>query len=220
MTEVSTLAVAAQTHAPEPEVSGAPSERRCLASGLSLDRDGLIRFVVDPEGVIVPDVDERLPGRGLWVSADRDAIEAVLRRKLFAKAARQAVRVPDDLVRQLEAALARRCRELIGLARRAGQAVFGYQKVRERLMTRTDGVLLEAIDGAEGECRKLRSVAPQMQVVRVLSAAEIGAGIGREYIVHGVVDSGRLAERLVREASRLRGLRSPVPSPSQPAQSM
>jgi predicted RNA-binding protein YlxR (DUF448 family) len=220
VTKVSAFAVAAQTHAAEPEVNGAPSERRCLACGLSLDRDGLIRFVVDPQGMIVPDVDERLPGRGLWVSADRDAIEAVLRRKLFAKAAKQAVRVPDNLPQQVEAVLARRCRELIGLARRAGQAVFGYQKVRERLMTGIDGLLLEATDGADGDCRKLRSLAPQMQVVRALSAAEIGAGIGREYIVHGVVQSGRLAERLVRDASRLQGLRSPAPFPSQPAQSM
>lgn len=220
MTELSTLAVAAQTRSAEPDVSTALSERRCLARGLSLDRDGLIRFVVDPEGMIVPDVDERLPGRGLWVSADRDAIETVLRRKLFAKAAKQAVRVPDSLPQQVETLLTRRCRELIGLARRAGQAVFGYQKVRERLMTRTDGLLLEATDGADGECRKLRSLAPQMQVVRVLSAAEIGASIGREYIVHGVVQSGRLADRLVRDASRLRGLRSPVPFPSQPAESM
>ena len=187
-----------------------------------MNRSGLICFVVGPEGSIVPDVEERLPGRGLWVTADRAVIEEVLRRKLFAKAAKQAVQVPDDLPQQLEMLLARRCREWLGLARRAGQAVFGYQKVREKLLAlaRPEGVLMEATDGAEAECRKLRSLAPHIRIVRVLSAAEIGAGIGREHIVHGVIYSGRLAERLVRDASRLAGLRPSAPVPSPPVQSM
>ena len=142
--------------------------------------------VVGPEGVIVPDVDERLPGRGLWVTADRQAIDLVLRRKLFAKAARQAVRVPENLPVLLETALARRCRELLGLARRAGQGVFGQQKVRERLLGGVEGVLLEAADGA----------------------------VGREHIVHGLLQSGRLAERFIRESSRLAGFRPAAPLPT------
>lgn len=191
-----------------------PSQRRCLALGAPRDRGLLIRFVVGPEGVIVPDVDERLPGRGLWVTADRQAIDLVLRRKLFAKAARQAVRVPENLPVLLETALARRCRELLGLARRAGQGVFGQQKVRERLLGGVEGVLLEAADGAEGDCRKLRALAPAMPVVRVLSAAEIGAAVGREHIVHGLLQSGRLAERFIRESSRLAGFRPAAPLPT------
>jgi uncharacterized protein len=196
-----------------------PMQRRCLVRGTAVDRDGLLRFVVGPENILVPDVDQRLPGRGLWLTADREIVEVAIRRKVFAKAARQAVQVPDDLMQQLEVSLVRRCRDLVGLARRAGQALFGYQKVRERLLTGAEGVLLEAIDGSEGECRKLRALAPTMTVVRVLSAAEIGAGIGREYIVHGLIDSGRLADRLVRDARRLTGLRPAPLCPSPPAQS-
>ncbi|MFO1118945.1 MAG: RNA-binding protein [Rhodospirillales bacterium] len=191
-----------------------PTQRRCLALGVPRDRSLLIRFVVGPEAMIVPDVDERLPGRGLWVTADRASIELVVRRKLFARAARQAVQIPENLPHLLEAALARRCCDLLGLARRAGQGVFGQQKVRERLSGGADGVLLEAADGAEGDCRKLRALAPAMPVVRVLSAAEIGAGVGREHIVHGLLQSGRLADRFIRESSRLAGFRPAAPLPS------
>ncbi|MFO1155744.1 MAG: RNA-binding protein [Rhodospirillales bacterium] len=191
-----------------------PTQRRCLALGVPRDRSLLIRFVVGPEAMIVPDVDERLPGRGLWVTADRASIELVVRRKLFARAARQAVQIPENLPDLLEAALARRCCDLLGLARRAGQGVFGQQKVRERLSGGADGVLLEAADGAEGDCRKLRALAPAMPVVRVLSAAEIGAGVGREHIVHGLLQSGRLADRFIRESSRLAGFRPAAPLPS------
>lgn len=191
------------------------SQRRCLALGAPRDRALLIRFVIGPEAVIVPDIDERLPGRGLWVSAERQAIELVLRRRLFARAARCAVQVPDDLPQRLEAALERRCRDLLGLARRAGQGVFGYQKIRERLLDGAPvGVLLEAADGAPGDCRKLRALAPAAPVVGVLTAAEIGAAIGRDHIVHGLLLSGRLADRFVREAARLAGFRPAASLPT------
>lgn len=214
MTEVAMTAVAEPDFSlPEADAAD-PVQRRCIALGVPRDRALLIRFVVGPEAMIVPDIDERLPGRGLWVTADRGAIDLVLRRKLFAKAARQAVQVPENLPGLLEAALVRRCRDLLGLARRAGQGVFGQQKVRERLADGVVGVLLEAADGAEGDCRKLRALAPAMPVVRVLSAAEIGAGIGREHIVHGLLRAGRLADRFVRESSRLAGFRPAAPLPT------
>ncbi|MBL8667582.1 MAG: RNA-binding protein [Rhodospirillales bacterium] len=190
------------------------SQRRCLALGLPRERALLIRFVVGPDSTVVPDIDERLPGRGLWVTAERQAIERVLQRKLFARAARHAVQVPDGLPQLIEAALERRCRDLLGLARRAGQGVFGYQKIRERLLDGAAGVLLEAADGASGDCRKLRALAPGAPVVRVLTAAEIGAAVGRDHIVHGFLLSGRLADRFVREAARLAGFRPAAPLPT------
>ena len=183
-------------------------QRRCLVSGLASDRRSLVRFVVAPDGSVVPDVSERLPGRGLWVSADRAAVDTARKRKLFARAARAAVRVPDDLAPQVEGLLALRCRALLGLAVRAGQAVFGYEKVREWLRAGKGGLLLEAADGSAGECRKLRALAPAVPVVALLSADELGAAVGRERIVHAVLGAGRLADQLMHEASRLAGFRS------------
>ncbi len=181
--------------------------RRCIATGQIGERRRLVRFVVAPGGALVPDVDEKLPGRGLWVTASRAAVETACRRKLFAKAARAPVRVPDDLPEQVEALLSRRCRDVLGLAARAGQAVFGHQKVREWLIARKGGLLLEASDGAPGECGKLRALAGDRAVVDVLTAEELGAALGRGHFVHGVIAPGRLAERFAREASRLAGFR-------------
>jgi predicted RNA-binding protein YlxR (DUF448 family) len=205
--------------AAEPRVQERRDERRCIARGVSVSRHHLIRFVVSPEGAVVPDIEERLPGRGLWVTADRAVLDTAQRRKLFAKAAKRAVMVPEDLPQQLELLLVRRCRDLIGLACRAGQAIFGYQKVREHLLAGLNGMLIEAVDGASGDCRKLRGLAPQAPVLRVLTAAEIGVAVGREHIVHGVIRAGRLAELLSRDAGRLSGLRPVVPAPLTPVES-
>ena len=210
------VAAATEVYVQEIQDDRSAYERRCLVRGIVVNRRGLIRFVVSPEGALVPDIEERLPGRGFWVTADRTALTTAVRRKLFARAARQAVAVPEELPQQLELSLIRRCRELLGLARRAGQAVFGYQKVREQLLTGLDGMLIEAVDGASGDCRKLQALAPRMPVVRVLSAAEIGTAVGRDHIVHGVIRSGRLAELLDRDAHRLAGLRPAVPTPLTP----
>ena len=98
------------------------AERRCIATGDHAPKTGLIRFVVGPEGEVVPDLLNRLPGRGIWVSADRAALEKAAGKGLFSRAAKAAVKVPDGLVARVEQALAARVVELISLARRAGQA--------------------------------------------------------------------------------------------------
>jgi predicted RNA-binding protein YlxR (DUF448 family) len=82
-------------------------ERRCIVTGEVQRRNGLIRFVVSPDGQIAPDILEKLPGRGIWVSADRDAIEKAVKKNLFARAAKAKVTVPEDLADRVEAGLAR-----------------------------------------------------------------------------------------------------------------
>jgi predicted RNA-binding protein YlxR (DUF448 family) len=208
--------IAASMMAASPREHAMPF-RRCLVSGLSAERSRLIRFVVAPDGEIVPDVDEKLPGRGLWVTADRAALETARRRKLFAKAARACVRVPDDLAEQVERLLARRCRELLGLALRAGQAAFGYQKVREWLIARKGALLLEASDGRPGDGAKLRALAGDLPIVTVLSAKELGAAAGRARFVHGILLPGKLSDAFAREAYRLAGFRT-APDRSRPSE--
>jgi uncharacterized protein len=201
------LLIAAPTMAASSDEHATPL-RRCLVSGLSGERSRLVRFVIAPGGEVVPDVDERLPGRGLWVTAEGAALEIARRRKLFAKAIRASVRVSDDLAQQVERLLVRRCQELLGLALRAGQAAFGYQKVREWLIARKGALLLEASDGAPGDCAKLRALAGELPVVGVLTAEELGAAVGRARFVHGVLLSGKLSDAFAREAYRLAGFRT------------
>jgi predicted RNA-binding protein YlxR (DUF448 family) len=179
--------------------------RRCLASGESLPKERLVRFVLGPDGALVPDVAGTLPGRGLWVTAARDALDRAITARAFARAARQAVVVPDDLTDAVERLLARRCAEYVGLARRAGLAVAGYVAVERWLKAGRDGILLAARDGGEGGRARLASW--KLPVIAALDAAELGAAFARESVAHAAVEAGALADAIRREAARLDGFR-------------
>ncbi len=174
------------------------------------DKKDLLRFVVDPGGGLVPDPAGRLPGRGLWLSPRRDMLEKACARNLFAKAAKAAVRLPEDLPERTEGALRRRFLELLGLANRAGQAVAGFQKVKDRLAAGEAALLVHAVDAAEDGRRKIDGLAkagqPALETVSLFTAAELGQALGRDNAVHLVVLPGGLAERLKAEARRLEGL--------------
>ncbi len=131
-------------------------ERKCIASGETGSKTGLVRFVVGPDGQIVPDILERLPGRGIWVSADRDLVTKAAKKGLFARAARAPVMAPEDLADTVHDLLTRRVIELISLARKSGDAVTGYEKVKEWLVKGTARVLIQAEDGSERGKSKLR----------------------------------------------------------------
>ncbi|WP_353858353.1 RNA-binding protein [Azospirillum formosense] len=187
--------------------------RRCIATGTVQPKDGMIRFVVSPDGEIVPDLEERLPGRGLWLSGDKAAFTKAIAKNMFAKAARRAVRVPPDLAERLERLLERRCLDAFGLARRAGQALAGYEKVREALKTNQVGragppyLLVEASDGSPDQRGKITALAPDMPVVDLFDAAAMAAALGRENAVHAVVARGKLAKGLARDSARLKGIK-------------
>ena len=100
-------------------------ERRCIATGETGPKAGLIRFVVGPDDRIVPDLAGKLPGRGIWVSAERGALEKASSKGLFARAAKAQVSVPEGLVESIEGLLVRRIQERVAMARKAGQAVAG-----------------------------------------------------------------------------------------------
>ena len=182
--------------------------RRCLASREPREREGLVRFVLDPEGRVVPDVDGRLPGRGMWLSADRDVVNRAVARNLFARAARGRAVADPDLPGRIESLLARRCLDLLGLARRAGEAASGYDAVRAMLLAGEAGLVLAARDGAAGGREKLRALARGLPVITAFASPELGAALGRDGgIVHAAVARGRLARRLLTEATRLAGFR-------------
>lgn len=184
----------------------ADPQRRCIVSGQSLPRENLLRFVIAPDGTVVPDLDEKLPGRGLWLLPERDILRTACTKGAFSKAARRETRPPDDLAAQVERLLRRRCLDLLGLARRSGILVAGFEKVRAFLASEDAGVLLAASDGAADGRAKIRALAPDVPLVDILTAEELGTAIGREHIVHAVVAKGRLADRIVHEAQRLSGL--------------
>jgi len=172
----------------------------------------MIRFVVGPDKAVVPDLTATLPGRGIWLSACGDVIERARAQgglgRAFARAARGPVIVPPGLPATLEAALVRRISELLGLARRAGQAVAGFDKAREWLRVGRGTLILQATDGStEERARFLSGARSGISVFASLPAATLGQVFGRDHVVHVAIAPGRLSERLAMEAGRLEGLR-------------
>jgi hypothetical protein len=187
----------------------------------------MIRFVVGPDRQIVPDLAARLPGRGIWLSASGDVLESDSAQeggrqkdkqgdgshrhlaRAFARAARGPVSVPSDLSVLLQTALVRRIGECLGLARRAGQAVAGYEKAREALRTGRYRLVMQASDGSEAErLRFLSGFGSDLTIIDPLPGQALGRVFGRDYVVHVAVAPGKLAESLVVEAGRLAGLKN------------
>ena len=181
--------------------------RRCAVTRERLPVGQMIRFVIGPDRMVVPDLAARLPGRGIWLSARGDVIETARTRGAFARAARGAVSVPADLRSDLLLALVRRIGDTLGLARRAGQAIFGFARAREWLETGRVGLVMQASDGSPDErARFVGGRATGVAVVTPLDGARLGAIFGRDHVVHVVVAPGRLAEMLRIEAARLAGV--------------
>jgi predicted RNA-binding protein YlxR (DUF448 family) len=183
-------------------------ERRCIVTGESQPKRGLIRFVVSPEDVIVADHLGKLPGRGIYVAAERAALETAVKKKLFAKAARAQVTVPDGLVDEIEAALARRVIEGMSLARKAGLAIAGFEKVKDALGKDEVRILFQASDGSERGKSKLHRPGGKGSFFDVLTASELGLSFGRDHVIHAALGRGGLTERIREDAIRLSGVRA------------
>jgi predicted RNA-binding protein YlxR (DUF448 family) len=182
--------------------------KRCIVSNVKMPKNKMVRFVIGPDEEIAADIEACLPGRGFWLSARRDVILKACTRNYFVKAARTRVGVPSDLADRVERLLVRRCQDLIGLARRAGQALSGFAKVEEWLRSgKPAGVLLAAIDGADDGRKKVRAWTEEVPVIVALNADELGLVFSRDRVVHVIVAPGRLAKNLLVTVRRLESLR-------------
>jgi predicted RNA-binding protein YlxR (DUF448 family) len=189
-------------------------ERRCLVSGKVLDESELVRFAADPDGNVVPDITATLPGRGMWVHADKASVTTAAAKNLFSKSAKAPLRADADLAERVERLLVARMQGDLGLARRAGQAVFGFDNVLRALDDKVPpAALVEARDGAADGRRKLAGSAYarglKIETIETLTSAELSLALGRENVIHAALKPGRLAERLIFDAGRLNGFRSP-----------
>lgn len=191
------------------------SLRTCAATGRQQRKDAMVRFVIDPDGRPVPDLEEKLPGRGIWLSAERDVIDTACAKNLFARRARRQVDIDAEMPCHLERLLARRCIRWLELARRAGQAVGGFDEVRRALRGdgpgnspgADQGVLLAARDGGADGRDKIARLAQGTVIADALDGAELGTAFGRERVAHAFVQPGGLGESLRRDMARLHGVR-------------
>ena len=203
----------------EADLGGAAdSLRSCAATGRKLPKDGMIRFVIGPDHRPVPDLEEKLPGRGIWLSAERHVIHTACRKNVFAKRARRPVEVDDGLAERVEALLVKRCQRWLQLARRAHVAIGGHDEVQRRLEGKgadqgnvRGGILLAAHDsgagGRAGLARLARGIDRGIEQSAALGADEIGAPFERERMAHVLVLAGGLRDGLGRDLRRLAGLR-------------
>jgi predicted RNA-binding protein YlxR (DUF448 family)/ribosomal protein L30E len=191
----------------QPEVSAPKSQRRCIVTGELHDRSGLLRFVVGPNDELVADLASRLPGRGLWLTPRRDILERAISRRLFARSAHRAIMTPPGLADRIEALLVQRCFEMIGLARRAGVAVAGFEKAREAVRMGKVGLLFLALDGAGGGRRKICALGRGLPIAIVLTATEMGTIFGRDHVVNIAIGDSGLTGRLITAAEKIAGFR-------------
>lgn len=186
--------------------------RRCIVTGAVRDKAELLRFVIGPDDRVVPDVAGRLPGRGLWLSPTRNVVKTAVAKAAFARAARRAVSSPEDLDQRVERLLVCRLMDGLGLARRAGEAVAGFEKVRAFLGGGPARVLFIAGDApanavAKGRLLQGGRTADAAPRIGCLRGTELGAAFGRGWVVYAAVRPGPLAERIVTDAARLGGFR-------------
>jgi predicted RNA-binding protein YlxR (DUF448 family)/ribosomal protein L30E len=201
--------------APPRTLAAASRERRDIVSGEVMDEAGLLRFVAGPGGTVVPDLARKLPGRGLWVAANRAAVEQAARKGLFARAAKAQLKAAPDLADQVDALLRTRLLAALGLARKAGDLTLGYEKVLSAVSAGKAAWLVEASDGSEEGRRKLlaaaRRSAKPPRLLALFTSTELSLALGAPNVIHTAFLAGRGAGRWTVDVERLAGFRPLFP---------
>jgi predicted RNA-binding protein YlxR (DUF448 family) len=180
-----------------------------VATGAALAPDQGLRFVLSPDGELAPDFSAKLPGRGAWLTPSRAALETALQKGAFAKSFKTGVKAPNDLAERIDTGLAKAALSALGLARRTGDVVVGFEKVRASLTAKMSAVLVNAADGGEDGRRKLAALAGDAKVIELFTEPELAAALGRdEPTVHAAIKTGPAAQRFLRAARRLEGFRN------------
>ena len=198
-------------HGPRTERSA--TMRMCAVSRQVRPIDELIRFVISPQGDVVPDLKRKLPGRGMWLTASRGVVAEAVRRHHFGKAFKRELRIPQTFPADIEALLVRSVTEVLGIAAKAGQIVAGFGKVESALREGTVEVLIHASDGAADGIRKLDTLArqndgnrgakPQIPVVTVLKSVELDLALTRSNVIHAALLAGPASKSFLSRSQML-----------------
>lgn len=196
-------------------------ERRCVALSEVRDPGDMVRFVRSPDNVVVPDIAGKLPGRGVWVSADRELIQKAVKTGAFARGFKSKVSIPEDLVDQVDAGLRRAVLALISMTKKSGQIAVGYDQTLGMAREGVLGLRLEAVNGSSDGRSKIRTlsraVARELElgdpsVIGCFTKTELGVAMGRDKLVHAGVKRSKLCKRLRDEAARLSGFVPLIPT--------
>ena len=209
----------AQSHATEldngPRSRGA--ERFCVATRAVRPVEHMIRFVIAPNGEAVADLKQNLPGRGVWVTATRSALDQAFKTNAFARGFRRDVRLAGDLVPRTERLLEDAVLDALAVARKAGLVAMGFAQVETALKREPVIALLHAAEAAPDGVKKLDSAQTRgrqsgsARTIRILTTSQLDLALGRPNVIHAAVLAGPASETFMARLRRLERFRSTEP---------
>jgi len=193
------------------------SERSCVVTRAVKAPDDLIRFVAGPDGVLVPDLRRKLPGRGVWASLSRRTVAEAIKRKAFERSLKAKVAVPADLPDMVDALMYRDALQALAMANKAGLVTAGFAKVEAQIESGRCLAVIAASDGAEDGKRKIGQAARrlaaareaeglkprELPVVAIFAAADLELALGRAHVIHAALAPGPAAEGVLSRWRRL-----------------
>jgi predicted RNA-binding protein YlxR (DUF448 family) len=193
------------------------TERLCAVTGVVKPIDAMIRFVVSPDGTAVPDLKRRLPGRGVWITATRTALQRAIARKAFARSFRRDIRAGSDLVESTERLIERAALDALAMAYKAGRVAAGFAKAEAALMQGNAVALVHASDAAADGVRKLKAVLRRsfaddhaVGVLDGFTSAQLDLALGRSNVIHAALLAGPESKAFLTRAARLERFRTGV----------
>lgn len=185
--------------------------RYCAQTRVRCPREDLIRFVPGPDGVIVPDLAEKLPGRGIWITGTRAMVEAAVRSKAFSRSLKKNAVAGPDLPSRLESLMLKRSLDALSIANKAGLITTGFTKVEAAVSSGGVVALIHAADGSDEGTGKLdrrylavcRDLTRQAVVVKLATIEQLSLALGRSNVVHAALGSGGAADKFLSEIARL-----------------
>lgn len=183
-------------------------ERRCIVTRDVTLRDGLLRFVLDASGQVTPDIHEKLPGRGIWVTAKRPILEKAIEKDFFSRAAKRKAQIPAQLCDLVEGLIAEKLIATLSMARKAGLAISGFEKVKDALLDTKAHILFQASDGSKDQKKKLKPPISNEGFYDQLTSQELGLAFGREHVIHAALLAGGMTSSVRLTANRLIGFRA------------
>ena len=185
----------------EPRAAAAVTERLCIATREVRPIGELIRFVVGPDGAVVPDLRRRLPGRGVWITAHRHFVEGAVQRRAFERAFKADVRVSAQLPEELEGLLELSALNALSIAHKAGLVILGFAKIEAAVAAAPLVALVRARDAGEESGRKLAAAfrrraddAAKGKIIEAFTSAQLDLALGRLNVVHAALLAGRASE--------------------------
>ena len=186
-------------------------KRKCLVTGTTVEKKDLIRFVVDPENRLIADINQNLPGKGYWVKADRDIILKAINKNILYKATKKEIKIEKNVLDRIEMQITKNIVNQISLCRKAGAAIFGFDKIKASLKSNNIGLLIQAVDGSDREKKRMLSQFIPKIIDDCLTGADLGKAFGREKVIHCAILRGGFVENINFHANRLNNLKNPVP---------